>query len=139
MSSLLCGQATRAALLLLFGYFQLDKHLLHRRSTQMTVIFLHIDLRFQLDQFISVAQLCPMICDPLDCSTPGFPVHHQLQESTQTHVHRVGDALQPFHLLSAPSPTTFNLSQHESLFQLVSCLHQVVKVLELHLQYQSFQ
>ena len=139
MSSLLCGQATRAALLLLFGYFQLDKHLLHRRSTQMTVIFLHIDLRFQLDQFISVAQLCPMICDPLDCSTPGFPVHHQLQESTQTHVHRVGDALQPFHLLSAPSPPTFNLSQHESLFQLVSCLHQVVKVLELHLQCQSFQ
>ena len=77
-------------------------------------------------------------CDPMDCSTPGFPVHHQLLELAQTHVHRVGDAIQPSHPLSSPSPT-FNLSQHQGLFQGVSSSHQVAKVLELQLQHQSFQ
>ena len=76
--SLLHGQATRVALLLLFGCFQLDKYLLHLHSTQMSVIFLHTGLRFQLHQFSSVAQSCPVICDPVDWSTPGIPVHHQL-------------------------------------------------------------
>ena len=57
------------------------------------------------------------LCDPMDCSTPGFPVHHQLPEPTQTHVHRVGDAIQPSHPLSSPSPPTFNLSQHQGLFK----------------------
>ena len=75
----------------------------------------------------------------MDCSTPGFPVHHQLPELTQTHVHRVGDAIQPSHPLSAPSPPTFNLSQHQGLFQWVSSSHQVAKVLEFQLQHQSFQ
>ena len=60
------------------------------------------------------------LCDPMDCSTPGFPVHHQLPEPTQTHVHRVGDAIQPSHPLSSPSPPTFNLSQHQGLFKWVS-------------------
>ena len=86
----------------------------------------------------SVAQSCPTLCDPVDCSSPGLPVHHQLPEFTQTHVRRVGDAIQPSHPLSSPSPPVFNLSQHQGLFQRVSPLHQVAKVLELHLQYQSF-
>ena len=71
--------------------------------------------------FSSVAQSCPTRCDPMDCSTPGLPVHHQLPEFTQTHVHRVGDAIQPSHPLSSPSPA-FNLSQHQCLFQRVSSL-----------------
>ena len=74
-----------------------------------------------------------------DCSTPGFPVHHQLLELTQTHVHWVSDAIQPSHPLSSPSPPTLNLSQHWGLFQWVSSSHQVAKVLEFQLQHQSFQ
>ena len=77
--------------------------------------------------------------EPVDCSMPGFPVHHQFPELAQTHVHRVGDAIQPSHPLSSPSTTTFNLSQHQGLFQWISSLHQVAKVLELQLQHQSFQ
>ena len=68
-------------------------------------------------QFSSVAQSCLTLCDPMDCSTPGFPVHHQLLEPTQTHVHCISDAIQPSHLLSYPSSPAFNLSQHQSLFQ----------------------
>ena len=86
----------------------------------------------------SVAQSCPTLCDPMDCSTPGFLVHHQLLEFTQTHVHWVGDAIQPSHPLSSPSPPAFNLSQHQGLFQWVSSSHQVAKVLEFQLQHQSF-
>ena len=67
-------------------------------------------------QFSSVTQSCPTICDPMDHSTPGLPVHHQLPEFTQTHVHRLGDAIQPSHLLSFPSPPALNLSQHQGLF-----------------------
>ena len=87
----------------------------------------------------SVAQSCPTLCDPMNCSMPGFLVHHQLPEPTQTHVHRVGDAIQPSHPLSSPSPPTFNLSQHQGLFQCISSLPQVAKVLEFQLQHQSFQ
>ena len=68
-------------------------------------------------QFSSVAQSCPTLCDPMNCSTPGLPVHHQLPESTQTHVHRVGDAIQPSHPLSSPSPPALNLPQHQDLFK----------------------
>ena len=75
----------------------------------------------------------------MDCSTPGLPVHHQLPELAQTHVNWVGDAIQPSHPLSAPSPHAFNLSQHQSLFQWVSSSHQVARVLEFQLQHQSFQ
>ena len=67
-------------------------------------------------QFSSVTQSCPTLCDPMDCSTPGFPVYHQLLEPAQTHVHRVGDAIPLSHPLSSPSPPAFNLSQHQSLF-----------------------
>ena len=72
-------------------------------------------------------------------STPGLPVHHQLPKFTQTHVHWVGDAIQPFHPLSSPSPPALNLSQHQGLFKWVSSSHQVPKVLEFQLQHQSFQ
>ena len=77
----------------------------------------------------SGAQLCPTLCDPMDCSNPGFPVYHQLLELAQFHVHQVGDAIQPSHPLSSPSPA-FSLSQHQGLFQWVSSSHQVAKVLE---------
>ena len=70
-----------------------------------------------MDSSASVAQLCPTLCDPMDYSTPGFPVHHQLLELTQTHVHRVSDAIQSSYPLSYSSPPTFNLSQHQGLFQ----------------------
>ena len=90
-------------------------------------------------QITSVAQLCLTLCHPTDCSTWGFPVHHQLPELAQTHVPRVSDAIQPSHPLSSPSPPTFNPSQHQGLYQWVSSLHQVAKVLELQLQPQSFQ
>ena len=78
-----------------------------------------------VQQFSSVAQSCPTLCDPVDYSTPGFPVHHQLPEFTQIHVHWVSDAIQPSHHLSAPSPPALNLSQDQGLFQWVSSLHQV--------------
>ena len=70
-------------------------------------------LRFREGQFSSVSESCPDLCDPMECSTPGLPVHHQLLELTQTHVHQVRDAIQPSHLLSSPAPPAFNLSQHQ--------------------------
>ena len=84
-------------------------------------------------QFSSVAQSCPTLCYPMNRSTPGLPVHHQLLEFTQTHVHRVSDAIQPSHLLSSPSPPVPNPSQHQSLFQWVNSSHEVAKVLEFQL------
>ena len=80
-------------------------------------------------QSSSVTQSCPTLCDPMDCSTPGLPVHHQLLELAQTHVHRVGDAIQPSHPLLSPLLPTFNLSQHQGLFQSVGSSNQVAKVL----------
>ena len=70
-------------------------------------------------QFSSVIQSCPTLCGPMDCSMPGLPVHHQLPEFTHTHIHWVSEAIQPLHPLSSPSPLTFNLSQHQSLFESV--------------------
>ena len=90
-------------------------------------------------QFSPIAQSCLTVCDPVNRSTPGLPVHHQLPESTQTHVHRNGDAIQPSHPLSSPSPPALSLSQHQGLFRWVSSPHQVAKVLEFQLQRQSFQ
>ena len=82
---------------------------------------------------------CPTLCDPMDCSMPGFPVYHQLPEPTQTHIHQVSDAIQLSHHLSSPSPFAFNLSQNQGLFKWVSFLHQVAKILEFQLQHQPFQ
>ena len=90
-------------------------------------------------QFSSVAQSCPTLCNPKNCSMPCLPVHHQLPEFTQTHVHWVGDVIQPSHPLSSPSPPALNLSQHQGLFKRISSSHQVAKVLEFQLQHQSFQ
>ena len=81
---------------------------------------------------------CPTLCDPMECSMPGFPVHHQLPELTQTHIHWVRDAIQPSHPLSSPYPA-FSLSQHQDLFKWVSSSHQVAKVLGFQLQHQSFR
>ena len=90
-------------------------------------------------QFSSVTHSCPTFGDPMDYSTPRLPVPYQLRELAQTHVHQVSDAIQPSHPLSSPSPPAFNRSQHQGLFQWVSSLHQVAKVLELQLQHQFFQ
>ena len=90
-------------------------------------------------QFSSVTQLFPILCDLMDCSMPGFPVHQQLPELAQTHIHWVDDAIQPSHLLLYPSPPAFNLSQHQGLFQWVSSSHQVAKVLDFQFQHQFFQ
>ena len=90
-------------------------------------------------QFSSVAQLCLTLCDPMNHSTPSLPVHHQLPEFTQTHVHRVSDAIQPSHPLSSPSPPAPNPSQHQSLFQRVNSSHEVAKILEFQLQHYSLQ
>ena len=87
----------------------------------------------------SVAQSCLTLCDPMYCSTPGLPVHHQFPGLIQIHVHQVCDAIQPSHPLSSPSPPAFNLSQHQGLFKWVSSLYQVAKGLEFQLQHQSFQ
>ena len=84
-------------------------------------------------QFSSVAHSCPTLCDPMNHSMPGLPVHHQLPEFTQTHVHWVGDAIQPSHPLSSLSPPTFNLSQQQGLLKWVSSSHHVAKLLEFHL------
>ena len=92
-----------------------------------------------IGQFSSIAQSCPTLCDPMNHSTPGLPVHHQLPESSQTHVYCVSDAIHPSHPLSSPSSPAFNLCQHPGLFKWVSSPHQVAKVLEFQLQHQSFQ
>ena len=87
----------------------------------------------------SVVQLFLTLCDPMDCSMSGFPVHHQLPEFIQTHVHWVGDTILPSRPLSSPSPPALNLSQHQGLFQWTGSSHQVAKVSELQLEHQSFQ
>ena len=94
---------------------------------------------FSSVQFGSVTQSCLTLCNPMDYSTPGFPAHHQLPELTQTHVHRVGDAIQPSYPLLSTSLPAFNLSKHQGLFQWVTSSHQVAKLLEYQLQHQSFQ
>ena len=96
-------------------------------------ITLLLNLSLQSDQIRSVAQSCPTLCDLMNCSMPGLPVHHQLPEFTETHVHRVSDAIQPSHPLLAPSPPAPNPSQHQSLFQRVNSSHEVAKVLEFQL------
>ena len=102
------------------------------------ISFSIIECELVLFCFCSVVKSCLSLCDPVVCSMPGFPVLHHLPEFAQTHVHSVGDAIQPSHLLSPSSPA-LNLSQHQDLFHWVSSLHHVVKVLEFHLQRQSFQ
>ena len=97
------------------------------------IFFTQWNFSYSSVQFSSVAQLCPTLCDPMNRSMPGLPVHHQLPEFSQTHVHLVGDAIQPSHPLSSPSPPALNPSQHQGLFQWVNSLHEVAKVLEFQL------
>ena len=111
---------------------------LHYQPKCNTYIDLLLVLQSAL-QIGSVSQSCPTLCDPMNRSTPGLPVHHQPPEFTQTHVHRVSDAIKPSHPLSSPSPPAFNLSQLQGVFKWVSSSHQVAKVLEFQLQHQSFQ
>ena len=116
--------------------------LFNQWSNLCVLLLLHWEagsLPLEPPQFSSVAQSCPTLCDPMNRSMPRLPVHHQLPEFTQTHVHRVGDAIQPSHRLSSPSPPAPNPSQHQGLFQWVNSSHEVAKVLEFQLQHQSFQ
>ena len=117
-----------------------------RSSLRLICIYIYIYVcvyrytcLWSLLTFSSVTQSCPTLWDPMDCSTPGLPDHHQLLELAQTHVHRVSDAIQPSHSLLSPFPPAFNLSQHQGLFQWLSSSHQVAKLLEFQLQHQSFQ
>ena len=115
----------------------------HRNEEEKTYRIYIQDNKYRhvklLVQFSSVDQSCPTLCNPMNCSTPGLPVHHQLLEFTQTHVHRSSDAIQPSHPLSFPSPPDPHPSQHQSLFQWVNSSHEVAKVLEFQLQHHSFQ
>ena len=106
----------------------------HNKSDRIIINFCYIII-----QFSSVTQSCLTLCDPMNCNMPGLPVHHQLLEFTQAHAHWVGDAIEPSHLLSSPSPPAFNLSQHQGLFKWFSSSHKVAKLLEFQLQHQSFQ
>ena len=116
----------------------LKSPLLHRSSKESILLRSALFMAQLSHPYINlVTQSCLSLCDPMDWSMPGFPVHHQLLELTQAHVHWVGDGIQPSHPLSSPSPPAFNLSQHQGLFQWVNSLHQVAKLLEL--QHQSFQ
>ena len=101
------------------------QHSVNRNSTQSQNGTITSRINSDTVQFSSVTQSCPTLCDPVDHSTPDFPVHHQLPELAQTHVHRVRDAIQPSHPLSSPSPSAFNLSQHQGLFQWVSSSYQM--------------
>ena len=96
-------------------------------------------LKKQWVELSAVTQSCLTLCDPMNLSSPSLPVHHKLLEFTQTHVHQVGDAIQPSHPLSSTSPPAPNPSQHQGLFQWVNSLHEEAKVLEFQLQHQSFQ
>ena len=120
----------------------------HIRLASLSIMFLLLNSIYCKDihiifssvhAFSSVAQLCLTLWDPMDCSMPGFSVLYYLPESAQTHIHLIGDAIQPSHVLLPPSFPAINLSLHQSLFQWVRFLNQVVRGLEFQLQHQSFQ
>ena len=117
-----------------------SKSLLQQHSSKALILLCWASFMVQLSHpSVQFSRSVISLCNPMDCSTPGFPVHHQPPDLTQIHVHQVDDAIQPSHPLSAPSPLAFNLSQHQGLFQWVSSSHQVAKILEFQLQHQSFQ
>ena len=107
----ICGSLENLNIFLLFGERQSLQRKFHL-LVNLCVLPVRTSVQFSL-----VAQSCLTLCDPMNCSTPGLPVHHQLPELAQTHVCRVGDAIQPSHPLSSPSPPAFNLSQHQGLFK----------------------
>ena len=114
-----------------FFFFPFGKYLGMRSLGHMIGVSLTHSVQF--------SHSCPTLCDPMNPSTPGLPVHHQLLEFTQIHVHRVSDAVQPSHTLSSPSLPAPNPSQPQGLFQWANSSHEVAKVLEFHLKHQSFQ
>ena len=118
-----------------FIYFLIGRKMLYN----FVLVSAIQQLELVIIQFSSVALSCLTLCDLMNCSMPGLPVHHQLPEPTQTHVLWVGDAIQPSHPLLSPSPPALNLSQHQGLFKWVSSSYQVAKLLEFQLQHQSFQ
>ena len=118
------------SLSILWTFFIYQTYFCNSLTVQYSIVFLSAP---NFIQFSSVAQSCPTLCSPMNRSTPGLPVHHQLPEFTQTHVHWVSDAIQPSHPLSSPSPPAPNPSQHQSLFQWVNSWHEVAKVLEFQL------
>ena len=130
--SLICSNLTPISTSI-FPWFSL------LQSPSASLLEGRFSLSFSSVQFSSVTQSCLALCDPMDCSTPGLPVSHQLPEFTQTHVHWVSDAIQPSHSLSSPSLPAFSLSQHRGLFKWFSSSHEVAKVLEFQLQNQSYQ
>ena len=113
------------------------RHIFNYNLLQRDVFMIHKIIQHSFR--FSSTQSCPTLCNPMNHSTPGLPVHHQLPEFTQTHVHWVDDAIQPSHPLWSPSPPAPSPSQHQGLFQWVSSSHEVAKVLEFQLQHQSFQ
>ena len=122
---------------LLSIYYVIETQFSSEEMRQRYFYPLELTFKWELQSVQSLSHV--WLCDRMDCSTPGLPVHHQLSELTQIHVHCISDAIQPSHPLSSPTPPAFNLSQHQGLFQCVSPSHQVAKVLEFHLQHQSFQ
>ena len=126
--------------LFLFSFFKKCSSPSHKlskaqiKSIGVMLSFYSWDVKYIfIIQFSSVTQSCPTLCYSMNHSTPGLPVHHQLPEFTQTYVHQVGDAIQPSHPLSSPSPPAPNPSQHQTLFQQVNSSHEVAKVLEFQL------
>ena len=107
--------------------------LLFHTHSSFLALFLVTCIHLLRHSVSSVTQFYLTLCDPMNCSTPGLPVYHQLLESTQIHVHQVNDAIQPSHPLSSPSPPALSLSQHQGLFKWVSSSHQEAKVLEFQL------
>ena len=135
---ILCGQMDRQQpTRLFFPWDSLGKNT--RVGCHFLLLFIFTIYKSVSVQFSSVAQSCPIHCNPMDCSIPGLRVYRQLLEFSQTHVHWVCDAMQPSHPLSFPSPPALNISQDQGLFQWVCSLIQVAKVLDFHLQHQSFQ
>ena len=128
---------------LIFQYLASHSRLVWPESTKVSLYhatFWYIKEKFEyaievlsIRTSVQFIQSCPTLCDPMNCSMPGLPVHHQLPEFTQTHIHRVSEAIQPSHPLSSPSPPAPNLSQHQSLFQWVNSSPEAAKVLEFQL------
>ena len=123
---------------LLTEYQKMFKLLTRTIKTRVHIHVGIILLNIYSVQFNSVAQSCPTLCNPMNRSTPGLPVHHQLPESTQTHVHWVGDTIQPAHPLLSPSSPALNLSQHQGLFKWVSSSHQAASVFPINLPKHRF-
>ena len=137
-----CSQYLMHVIVLVFSYLCVV-HLwvawnISKNVTPFSCVIVYLWFRNTFSS-VQLSQSCSTLCDPMNRSTPGLPVHHQHPESTQTHVHWVSDAIQPSHPLSSPSRLAPNLSQHQGLFQWVNSLHEVAKVLEFQLQHQTFQ